>query len=258
MYRPIDFKGKFYQESRTGMTKAVSDRECIVMCMRSNMPIMAGLYDTNGKNGVYYEVKIIRMEGIIAIGNAIASRTHRVPCTTNVIVGSVCTPNPDWRFPGWSRLGVGLHLDDCRKFYQEPGEGQEYETSGLLPAKGFTSEDKNYWIGFGYEFKTNSVFYTYNGKRLPNAFTGVYTPLREYDVYATIGIQGKNEFEVNFGTTKFQWKEGNEPSWKVGGHGGVMACAVGGEEEKLIPSDEEAAPASDMESHVESPTELEK
>ena len=150
-----------------------------------------------------------------------------------MIVGSVCVPNADWRFPGRTRLSVGLHLDNCRKFYQEPGEGQEYETSGLLPAKGFTSEDKNYWIGFGYEFETNSVFYTYNGKRLPNAFTGVYAPLREYDVCAAIGVEGENEFEVNFGKVDFQWEVGNQLNWRIAGHVGVNARPSGGEGEKL-------------------------
>ena len=70
------FKG---QCKGMGMTTVVSNRECEVHCIRSNWPIMAGLYDTNGKSGVYYEVNIIRMEGRIAIGNAIASRTHRIP-----------------------------------------------------------------------------------------------------------------------------------------------------------------------------------
>jgi len=67
------FKGRV--ESGTdkggaGVTKVVTDRKCKDVCIFSDLPIMAGLYDTRGKQGIYYEVVIRKMEGIIAIGDS--------------------------------------------------------------------------------------------------------------------------------------------------------------------------------------------
>ena len=42
--------------------------ECKDVCLLSDLPIVAGLYDIKGKTGIYYEVQIDRMDGIIAIG----------------------------------------------------------------------------------------------------------------------------------------------------------------------------------------------
>jgi len=52
-----------------GVTKVVTGGECKDTCIFSDLPIMAGLYDTKGKQGIYYEVVIRKMGGIIAIGN---------------------------------------------------------------------------------------------------------------------------------------------------------------------------------------------
>jgi hypothetical protein len=34
----------------------------------SDLPLMAGLYDIHGRRGIYYEVRVNRMEGVVAIG----------------------------------------------------------------------------------------------------------------------------------------------------------------------------------------------
>lgn len=148
--------------------------------------------------------------------------------------GSACLPYPDWRFPGWNRLSVGLHLDDFRKFYEDPRGGREYDSHGLL--KKISPGDS---IGFGYEFASSSAFFTYNGARLSNAFSGIYIPRNRYDVYAAVGVEGNNEFEVNFGTDVFRWKEGNDSAWKVEGHVGNFASSSGGGGEDELPSYQE-------------------
>ena len=51
-----------------GTTKVVVDKKCESVCIFSDLPIIAGLYDTKGKQGVYYEVVIRNMAGLIAIG----------------------------------------------------------------------------------------------------------------------------------------------------------------------------------------------
>ena len=60
------FKGLVGGESPA---RIVTDRLCQGSCIFSNLPIMAGWYDISGQWGVYYEVEIKRIEGIIAIGN---------------------------------------------------------------------------------------------------------------------------------------------------------------------------------------------
>lgn len=52
-----------------GVTRVITERKCKDVCIFSNLPIMAGLYDANGKRGIYYEVVIRKMRGTIAIGN---------------------------------------------------------------------------------------------------------------------------------------------------------------------------------------------
>ena len=143
-----------------------------------------------------------------------------------LIIGSACLPYPDWRLPGWNRLSTGFHLDDFRKFFEDSSGGLDYKTPGL-PEK-ISSGDS---IGFGYEFVSNSIFFTYNGARLQNAFKGVYVPRDKYDVYAAIGVLGGTKFEVNFGTDTFEWQEGNDWAWRVGGcAGNIVGSSIGADE----------------------------
>ena len=67
------FKGRMLsgtdEGGPAGVTKVMTDKQCALSCMWSDLPIMAGSYGIKGKQGVYYEVEIKRMGGIIAIGN---------------------------------------------------------------------------------------------------------------------------------------------------------------------------------------------
>jgi Ran-binding protein 9/10 len=155
---------------------------------------------------------------------------------TWLAIGSACLPYPDWRFPGWNRLSAGLHLDDFRKFFEDSDGGRNYVSRRLLNK--ISSGDS---VGFGYEFASGSVFFTYNGRRLPNAFTGVYVPRQKHDVYAAIGVEEDNDLEVNFGTEVFRWKEGNDWAWKVEGHVGSMTGPSHGDEDEPPPSYGESA-----------------
>ena len=42
--------------------------ECKDVCLLSDLLNMAGMYDVQEKSGIYYEVRVDRMHGIIAIG----------------------------------------------------------------------------------------------------------------------------------------------------------------------------------------------
>ncbi|KAF9816368.1 hypothetical protein IEO21_04121 [Rhodonia placenta] len=178
-----------YKRSTGRVVRLATYNGCEDTCVMSDLPLMAGLYDIRGKVGFYYEVTVRKMNGVIAIGTA-------------------CKPHPEWRFPGWDRLSAGLHLDDLRKYFEDSLGGRDY-TSDL------TRIQPGDVIGCGYYFATGALFFTYNGQRLPDAFTGIYLPRTANDVYAAIGVEGENEFEVNFGSDCFKWVEGGEWQWKV-------------------------------------------
>ncbi|KAI0372314.1 hypothetical protein BV20DRAFT_929909, partial [Pilatotrama ljubarskyi] len=200
------------EKSGAGIVSVATESGCQDVCLLSDLPILAGLYDIHGKLGVYYEVKILRMDGLIAIGSA-------------------CRPYPTWRLPGWNRLSAGLHLDDFRKFFEDPDGGRDYTPLLTRLSPGDT-------IGFGYAFALGTVFFTHNGVRLPDAFTGVYLPRERHDVYAAIGVEGACAFEVNFGGDVFRWKEGNEWAWRVEGHVGTLTGGLSGQDDELPSYDE--------------------
>lgn len=116
-------------------------------------------------------------------------------------------------------------MDDYRTF-DGPEGGSDYEP---LFSSGWQREDCTF--GCGFDFKDRSIFFTYNGKRFPNAYQGLYRGVYKtestldtdlefssegrYDVYAAIGVEGESEFRVNFGGKQFMWTEGNRPHWKV-------------------------------------------
>ncbi|KAK1226465.1 hypothetical protein PQX77_010549 [Marasmius sp. AFHP31] len=188
------FSGKVTNISSKGTPVVLveTDSRCGDFCLMSDLPIMAGLYDATRQTGVYFEVKINKIyipESFLAIG-------------------TTCQPYPSFRLPGWNRESAGFHLDDLRKFFEDSDGGRDYP----VPFDRIRAGDV---IGCGYEFASGTLFYTWNGVRLENAFNGLYLPRTSYDVFAAIGVHGATQFEVNFGGDVFKWKEGNEWQWKV-------------------------------------------
>jgi hypothetical protein len=49
-------------------------------------------------------------------------------------------------------------------------------------------------------------------------------PRVDHDVYATIGFEG---VRVNFGSSDFLWRLGNDVAWRVDGHVGYMVRRPG-------------------------------
>jgi len=147
------------------------------------------------------------------------------------MIGTACKPYPSWRMPGWNRLSAGLHLDDLRKFFEDAEGGRDYTSSSAL-----SRVSPGDVVGCGYEFGTGALFLTHNGRRLPNAFVGVYLPRVEHDVYAAIGLEGTNEVEVNFGAASFRWREGNDVGWRVDNHVGRVVGSGGPGQDERLPS----------------------
>ncbi|KAJ7574506.1 hypothetical protein C8J56DRAFT_1172812 [Mycena floridula] len=159
-------------------------------CLLSNLPLAEGRYMISpGKQGIYYEVRILKMKRTVAVGLA-------------------CRPHPPWRLVGCSRLSAAFHLNNMKKFF-EAGKGKEY-----LPNTKLQNGDI---VGVGFVHNSGTVFFTLNGSRLPDAFTGIFLPHSKHDLFAAIGIRGKASIEINFGAEKFMWSEGNEWAWSVEG-----------------------------------------
>jgi hypothetical protein len=60
-----------------------TSEECKDTSLLSDLPILAGLYDIHGKQGVYYEVLIQRMGGFIAIGTSSFTYLHCAASTND-------------------------------------------------------------------------------------------------------------------------------------------------------------------------------
>ncbi|GJJ15878.1 hypothetical protein Clacol_010156 [Clathrus columnatus] len=140
--------------------------------------------------------------------------------------GTVCQPHPLWRLPGWNRQSAGLHLDDMRKFFEDPNGGRDYTgTEGYLD--NLQPDDT---FGFAYEFNTGNIFFTRNGVKLPIAFYGKYLPTStsdgvRNDVYAAVGICGQADFTINYGTKPFKWGTANNSEWRVEKHVGRLSVS---------------------------------
>jgi Ran-binding protein 9/10 len=46
----------------------------------------------------------------------------------------------------------------------------------------------------------------------------VYLPHKIHDIFAAVGMEGRNELEVNLGGAPLKWKEGNQWEWRFQGH----------------------------------------
>jgi hypothetical protein len=62
----VDYKDK--AGGIPSVVRVITEKGCRDTCLLSNLPILAGLYDVQGKEGVYYEVLVRKMEGTVAIG----------------------------------------------------------------------------------------------------------------------------------------------------------------------------------------------
>lgn len=67
---------------KTGVITVESAAGCRDVCILSDLPLLAGLYDTRGKRGVYFEIKVLRMDvdGVIAVGKQRFRYTRHDSC----------------------------------------------------------------------------------------------------------------------------------------------------------------------------------
>lgn len=131
------------------------------------------------------------------------------PNTTNVAVGLATKPYPSFRFPGLSEYSVGYFSQDGGKSYNHPLHVQSY-------AAPYTQSDV---VGVGYSPRTGTVFFTRNGHRVGEAYTG----WRGHTLYPTIAADGAAELHVNLGQAGFVSIEANVRRWGLAPMAGTLA-----------------------------------
>ncbi|KAG0249626.1 Rsp5p-dependent ubiquitination, sorting of cargo proteins at the multivesicular body [Actinomortierella ambigua] len=116
---------------------------------------------------------------------------------TTVAVGVSTKPYPTTRLPGWNRHSVA-YFSNGLKYYNAPWSGMSY---GPPMYEGDV-------VGCGYRPRTGTVFFTRNGKRLEDAYTGL-----RYNLFPTVGATGPCVLHVNFGQSGFVFVEANVKKW---------------------------------------------
>lgn len=131
------------------------------------------------------------------------------PSTTEIAIGLATKPYPTFRFPGFCKHSVAYMSEDGSKCFNHPLHAQSY---GPPYVKGDV-------VGVGYRPRTGSVFFTRNGVRMPEAFTGLYS----HNLFPTIAVDGAAEVHVNFGQAGFVFIEANVKKWGLAPMVGTLA-----------------------------------
>lgn len=109
---------------------------------------------------------------------------------------------------GWNRYSVGYFSNNGCKYFSSPFNGKPYG----IP---FNHGDI---IGVGYRHRTGTVFFTRNGRRLEDAYTGL-----RWNLFPTIGANGPCQIHVNLGQSGFVFVEANVKKWGLAPSQGTLA-----------------------------------
>ena len=131
-----------------------------------------------------------------------------LPPTTNVAVGLATKPYPSFRLPGHSRFSIAYHSNGD-KSYNYPFTSTTFNS---ILKEGDV-------LGIGYRPRTGTVFYTRNGRKMDDAFTG----LMNYNLFPTVGADGPCSVHVNLGQAGFVFIEANVKKWGLAPSVGTLA-----------------------------------
>lgn len=73
-------------------------------------------------------------------------------------------------------------------------------------------------MGVGYRHRTGTLFFTRNGRRLEDAYTGL-----RWNLFPTIGANGPCQIHVNLGQSGFVFVEANVKKWGLAPPQGTLA-----------------------------------
>jgi hypothetical protein len=129
--------------------------------------------------------------------------------TTEVAVGLATKPYPSFRLPGWNRHSVAYFASDGFKSHNYPFTASSY---GPPLNEGDV-------LGVGYRPRTGTVFFTRNGRKMDDAYTG----LQRLNLFPTVGANGPCTLHVNLGQAGFVFIEANVKKWGLAPMVGTLA-----------------------------------
>lgn len=109
---------------------------------------------------------------------------------------------------GWNRYSMGYFSNNGYKYFSSPFNGKPHGLS-------FKHGDV---IGVGYRHRTGSIFFTRNGRKLEDAYTGI-----RWNLFPTIGANGPCQVHVNLGQRGFVFVEANVKKWGLAPSQGTLS-----------------------------------
>lgn len=131
-----------------------------------------------------------------------------LPPTTNIAIGLATKPFPSFSMPGHARNSFA-YLSSGERCHNYP-----FMVTSCGPP--LIEGDV---LGIGYRPRTGAAFFTRNGRRLEDAFTG----LGRWNLFPTIGADGPCSLHVNLGQAGFVFIEANVKKWGLAPSVGTLA-----------------------------------
>ncbi|KAI0704864.1 concanavalin A-like lectin/glucanase domain-containing protein [Cytidiella melzeri] len=131
-----------------------------------------------------------------------------LPTATNVAVGLTTKPYPSFRLPGLHRFSVAYHSTGDKS--------HNWPFTAVSCGSGLKEGDV---LGVGYRPRTGTVFFTKNGRKMEDAYTG----FNNYNLFPTVGADGPCSVHVNFGQSGFVFIEANVKKWGLAPSAGTLA-----------------------------------
>ncbi|OCF33865.1 endosome protein [Kwoniella heveanensis BCC8398] len=136
-------------------------------------------------------------------------KMYEKPANTEVAIGLATKPYPSFRLPGWNKNSVAYFASDGFKSHNYPFTASSY---GPPLAEGDV-------LGVGYRPRTGTVFFTRNGRKMDDAYTG----LQRLNLFPIVGANGPCTIHVNLGQAGFVFIEANVKKWGLAPMVGTLA-----------------------------------
>ena len=131
-----------------------------------------------------------------------------LPETTNVAIGLATKPYPWFRLPGLCRHSVAYHSN-----------GDKSHNFPFTATACGTSLKEGDVLGVGYRPRSGTVFFTKNGRKMEDAYTG----LTNWNLFPTVGADGPCSIHINLGQSGFVFIEANVKRWGLAPSVGTLA-----------------------------------
>ncbi|KAG0283586.1 Rsp5p-dependent ubiquitination, sorting of cargo proteins at the multivesicular body [Linnemannia gamsii] len=129
--------------------------------------------------------------------------------STTIAIGVATKPYPSTRLPGWNRHSVGYFSNNGQKYCNSLWSGIPF---GPTYFEGDV-------VGCGYRPRNGTIFFTRNGKRIDDAYTGY----GRTNLFPTVGATGPCVLHINFGQSGFVFVEANVKKWGLAPASGSLA-----------------------------------